>query len=272
MQKLKEMASERVALYIALVVAWVAMVGSLYFSEVLLYEPCEWCWRQRILMYPLTGILALGLIRRDRNLPYYTMLFSGVGIVAATIHYLIQKTSWFNWLSVSCDPNNPCSTLHINLFGFITIPFLALIAFAIIFFCAFYASGDNGATTDEPITKSSYGAVFGILAGVLLVLTPFIINPPVAPDSGRGLIEALGDSSSPITLYQASCARCHGVNGEGIVGQGPVLADAPFTESATVAEWIALVRAGRGAMPPSGGNPDLTDEQLAQMLEFLRDQ
>ena len=41
-------------MYIALLAAWIAMCGSLYFSEVKGYVPCTLCWYQRILMYPLT--------------------------------------------------------------------------------------------------------------------------------------------------------------------------------------------------------------------------
>ena len=47
------MSARRNALYVALLVAWVAMCGSLYMSEVLAWIPCTWCWYQRILMYPL---------------------------------------------------------------------------------------------------------------------------------------------------------------------------------------------------------------------------
>ena len=34
----------RSSLYIALAAAWIAMLGSLYFSEVKGYVPCELCW------------------------------------------------------------------------------------------------------------------------------------------------------------------------------------------------------------------------------------
>ena len=79
----------RSALYIALIVAWVAMLGSLYFSEVAGYVPCALCWHQRILMYPLAGLLALGLLRRDPHLPYLVIPFSLLGQIVATYHYLI---------------------------------------------------------------------------------------------------------------------------------------------------------------------------------------
>ena len=44
------------------VVAGVATVGSLYFSEVLGLIPCELCWYQRILMYPLVLVVGVGAL------------------------------------------------------------------------------------------------------------------------------------------------------------------------------------------------------------------
>ncbi|RME55719.1 MAG: disulfide bond formation protein B, partial [Caldilineae bacterium] len=63
------------ALYIALIAAWTAMLGSLYFSEVRGFVPCELCWYQRILMYPLAGVIALGILRRDSQLPFLVLPF-----------------------------------------------------------------------------------------------------------------------------------------------------------------------------------------------------
>ena len=53
---------------IALLAAWLATGGSLFFSEVLHYTPCMLCWYQRILMYPLAVILTIGMLRRNNEL------------------------------------------------------------------------------------------------------------------------------------------------------------------------------------------------------------
>lgn len=58
-----------VSRHIALLAAWIATCGSLFFSEVLGWVPCVLCWYQRILMYPLALLLAIGIVRRDRGLP-----------------------------------------------------------------------------------------------------------------------------------------------------------------------------------------------------------
>ena len=121
----------RVSLLIALVAAWVAMLGSLYFSEVLHWAPCTLCWYQRILMYPLTLLLLIGILRKDDGIPFYVLPFSGLGIFVSTYHYLLQKTDLFQEAR-ACSAGVPCSIDYLNWQGFVTIPFLALTAFIII--------------------------------------------------------------------------------------------------------------------------------------------
>ena len=123
--------TQRILTIIALLTAWTATLGSLYLSEVLHFIPCSLCWYQRILMYPLAIILLVGLIRRDRGIFYYVLPFSIIGIFISSYHYLLQKTDIFTSSAV-CDTGIPCTTTWINLFGFVTIPFMALTAFLII--------------------------------------------------------------------------------------------------------------------------------------------
>jgi disulfide bond formation protein DsbB len=116
--------------HVALLAAWIAMCGSLFFSEVLNWPPCELCWYQRILMYPLAFILGIGIVRRDRGLHLYVLPFSVIGIVVALYHHLLITTDWLP--PPACLAGVPCDVDFLNWFGFITIPFLALIAFVII--------------------------------------------------------------------------------------------------------------------------------------------
>lgn len=116
--------------HIALFTAWVAMCGSLFFSEVLGWRPCILCWYQRILMYPLAILLAIGIIRRDRGIYIYVLPFSIGGGSVSLYHYLLTKTTWFP--PPACAADIPCTVDYLNWFGFINIPFLALTAFLII--------------------------------------------------------------------------------------------------------------------------------------------
>lgn len=112
-------------------VALIATVGSLYFSEILHYLPCKLCWYQRILMYPLVMILGIASLRRDFYLTIYVLPLTIWGAGISIYHYLMQKTDLIPSASTACGPV-PCDVDYINWFGFITIPFLAGTAFILI--------------------------------------------------------------------------------------------------------------------------------------------
>ncbi|PLR77557.1 disulfide bond formation protein B [Bacillus sp. V3-13] len=119
-------------LFISWAASVIAMFGSLYFSEIRQYEPCVLCWYQRILMYPLTIILGIAVVKKDYKIALYSMVMSGVGACISLYHYSIQKIPFMTDSAVSCG-RIPCTGQYINWLGFITIPFLALTAFTIIF-------------------------------------------------------------------------------------------------------------------------------------------
>lgn len=123
-------------LFTAWAASIVAMFGSLYFSEVKNFIPCDLCWYQRILMYPLTVILGIAVIKKDYRIALYTMVLSGIGACISAYHYLLQKVTFFTETAPSCG-RIPCTGQYINWLGFITIPMLALIAFIIIFVSSF---------------------------------------------------------------------------------------------------------------------------------------
>ena len=118
------------ALWMAFVVALLATAGSLYFSEVAGFEPCLLCWYQRIAMYPLVVILGLAAWRRDGGAWVYAAALAGIGAVISAYHVLLE---WFPSLSSgACDPDNPCTLVWFRVFGFISLPTLALTAFLLI--------------------------------------------------------------------------------------------------------------------------------------------
>lgn len=118
-------------LYLAWIVALVATLGSLYFSEVMEYIPCELCWYQRILMYPLSIILGIAAFTGEQSIKKYVLPLSIFGGCIALFHYLEQKVPGFAAIK-PCKYGVPCNIDYINWLGFITIPFLALIAFTLI--------------------------------------------------------------------------------------------------------------------------------------------
>ncbi len=118
-------------LYISWVIALVATLGSLYFSEIQKYIPCTYCWYQRILMYPMVILLGIAAVRQDYKQSYYVLPLSILGMCMSAYHYLVQKTSWFESAGSGCGII-PCNAAYINWLGFISIPFLAFVAFTLI--------------------------------------------------------------------------------------------------------------------------------------------
>lgn len=118
-------------LYFAWVVSVAATLGSLYFSEIRGFIPCELCWYQRILMYPLALILGIGTFQNDISVKKFVLPMAIIGWCISLFHYLQQKVPGFAAIK-PCTKGVPCSAEYINWLGFITIPFLALIAFSII--------------------------------------------------------------------------------------------------------------------------------------------
>lgn len=114
----------------AFIISLTATAGSLYFSEIAGYTPCELCWYQRIFMYPQVLILGIAYYKKDRKIADYSLTLSIVGLLIAIYHYIVQFA----------DKNiAPCQVVgysascsdHFTLnFGYITIPMMALIAFA----------------------------------------------------------------------------------------------------------------------------------------------
>lgn len=118
------------ALALAFAVATTATVGSLYFSEVAHFTPCQLCWYQRICMYPLVPILGLAAVRRDHGVRPYAAALALIGAVVASYHVLLERFPTLE--SNVCDPNTPCTVIWVNRFGYLTIPAMALSGFALV--------------------------------------------------------------------------------------------------------------------------------------------
>ena len=130
------------AIWLAWLVALVATVGSLIYSEVIHFEPCRLCWFQRIAMYPLSIVLLVGAIRREFQVKYYALPMSLIGLGISVYHYLIQTFPSLE--GGSCDPANPCSAKFVNIFDFISIPFMAGCGFIVIsVILAFYVKNPD---------------------------------------------------------------------------------------------------------------------------------
>jgi disulfide bond formation protein DsbB len=112
----------------ALLVATVATVGSLYFSLGMGLIPCDLCWYQRILMYPIVPFVGVGILKGD-DLRAYVLPLSIGGFVVAAYHNYVQMTPAAGGV---CSSDVPCTIPQHLFFGSITIPQMSLAAFGII--------------------------------------------------------------------------------------------------------------------------------------------
>lgn len=127
MQKLLQQYS----LYAAWGVSLIAIIGSLYFSEVELFIPCMLCWYQRIFMYPLAIVLPIGILNKDRAIWQYGLALAIPGWLISVYHNLLYYKV-LEESEATCRAGISCTTQFIEYFGFVTIPLLSFIGFSII--------------------------------------------------------------------------------------------------------------------------------------------
>ncbi|KAB7882991.1 disulfide oxidoreductase [Poseidonibacter ostreae] len=116
-------------IFISFIVASLATLGSLFFSEIMEFIPCSMCWYQRIFMYPLVIIFLVNMLYPDDKIVKYAMPITLVGWAFSVYHNLLMFEIIPESI-VPCVQGVPCSTEYINWLGFITIPFLSLLAYS----------------------------------------------------------------------------------------------------------------------------------------------
>ena len=79
------------ALFAAWGASFIATLGSLYFSEIMKFEPCVLCWYQRIFMYPFVLWLGIAVVKKDYRIASYSLPIASIGACISLYHYAIQK-------------------------------------------------------------------------------------------------------------------------------------------------------------------------------------
>jgi len=138
-------------LWLAFVVAAIATGGSLFFSEIAHFVPCELCWYQRICMYPLSITTLLAALFDDPRAARYLLPLPVVGAGVSVYHLLVENGVVGQTQTCLISAPGGCATKWINEFGYVTIPTLALTAFALVFAFLLLAAFEPLATvgTDE---------------------------------------------------------------------------------------------------------------------------
>ena len=139
-----------------------------------------------------------------------------------------------------------------------------------------------------------YFVLFGVLAGffvtVAVALTVLVAGPafsggdpatsppPVSSESTSPPPQ--GDPVAGDQIFSSTCSACHGPSAEGLTGLGPALVNSSFVSSLSDQELVTFLEVGRPAdhpdnttgiaMPPKGGNPSLSDDDLRDVVAYLR--
>jgi disulfide bond formation protein DsbB len=118
----------------AFVVASIATGGSLFYSQVANFPPCEFCWLQRVLMYPLSILTLLIAARGDNRAARFLLPLPVVGAGTSIYHILIERGVIKEPAACFVSVPGGCATNWIanHSFGYLTIPTLALTGFLLL--------------------------------------------------------------------------------------------------------------------------------------------
>ncbi len=142
-----------IAPYVWMVIIFTSIGGvatTLLYSEVFGFVPCSLCWLQRVALYSqaLMGLAAF-LLKDTKHFPVYGIVLSSFGLLVAVYQYIYQMLPAEILQSglVPClaDGSADCSKKVMEVFGFVTFPFLSavLFAFLIVLFMHVLRSGDK---------------------------------------------------------------------------------------------------------------------------------
>ena len=116
-----------------------SLAGSLYFSNVMMLPPCTLCWFQRICIFPLSIIFAIGFLKKDQNVLFYAAPLAAIGWMISLYHNLLYYKIIPKAITL-CSSGVSCTDKQIEYFSFITIPLMALtsLTLTLIFLTLFY--------------------------------------------------------------------------------------------------------------------------------------
>lgn len=134
-------------LWLAFLIAAIAVLGSLFFSEIAGFVPCELCWFQRIFMYPLAVTTLGAAIFDDHRVARYLLPLPVLGAGVSVYHLLVENRVVGQTQACLVSAPGGCATKWIDEFGYMTIPTLALTGFALAF--AFLVLASIGPEEDQ---------------------------------------------------------------------------------------------------------------------------
>lgn len=131
-----------------------------------------------------------------------------------------------------------------------------------------FLSADHVFQSDTPVAAAPPSA------------TPRATTPPTPLPAATVIASTGADLERGQRFFEETCGGCHGFQGQGVAGLGLPLVTSPLVLYASDAELLAFLRVGRPSdhpdntlgisMPPSGGRPDWSDNDLLDVIAYLR--
>jgi len=117
-------------LLLAFIISLVATAGSLFYSQIAGFEPCQLCWFQRIFMYPEVLLLGLALLKKDSSIVDYALSLSIVGGALSLYHnYIYYSNGGLNAICQVLGQGVSCMKRYVFELGYVTIPMMSLTTF-----------------------------------------------------------------------------------------------------------------------------------------------
>jgi len=119
------------ALLLTFILSAAGLLGSLFYSDIIGYPPCELCWWLRIFLYPQVIILLLAFRTRDVGVRsmvrLQSLVFSVFGF--AVSFYQLMVVNGYVPLPACAATGVSCARNYVTVFGWVTIPIMALSSF-----------------------------------------------------------------------------------------------------------------------------------------------
>lgn len=119
----------RWGLWLAFLLTLGATAMTLYYSEVLGFAPCGWCWVQRVFLWPQVVLFLIALRKNEKSIADYSIGFSILGGIAALYQHYLQMGGG---ALIPCPASGvgDCAQRILFEFGYITFPLMSATLFA----------------------------------------------------------------------------------------------------------------------------------------------
>jgi disulfide bond formation protein DsbB len=122
----------RYVLELGFLISLGAVLASMFYSTIAGYAPCEFCWWQRVLIYPQAIMFAVALYYKRKKKNEHHAVTLSTSIILSGLSALLGAFQYYGShfnpsLLDACVANGPsCAKQYFVSFGYIDIPMMAV--------------------------------------------------------------------------------------------------------------------------------------------------